>query len=286
VVAPDIDTVIVYKGDELSLWKKRDGTHQRVECVIPTNDLRYTRLKQIAHIHVMMTLIMDECCQSPAEYQLGIENLKNNLLPKINSMLDPSCTSALYAEDATWQIKILQETRLCMLNLLSSSFMSVDVLQQCKKEYIERLKPATYYSNSKATEVQLNCLHVFMQQWIARHHIVPESSRVIIVSPHGPRIGRIEMQYYARWYEVALGDVVIEDNLLYSIETLPSKFADLDVKRDLIDGMLIGAELNKGIGEKMLGGREKMFSDILESHAGPILDRLFPREGLACKAAI
>ena len=275
-VGQDIDMILVYKGDELSLWRKQAESWQSVAKTIPTSDVRYTRLKQIAHIHVLVAMLLDVCCISAEQASLSMHELQHMLLPKINLLLEENSLKQLYPEDAAMQTLILQESRNCINALcqLSLPFRQC-VLIEIKRRYVNILKAAVWYSNSKATEVQLSNLHTLVKHWQDSYQLEAARSRVIIVSPHGPRIGRIEAQFFTRWYEDALGSTNIEDNMLYSIESLPEKFAELDVKRDLIESFLMGSELNKGIGETILGNRKKMFSDILESHAEPALRRLF-----------
>ena len=210
------------------------------------------------------------------EYNCSImHDLQNNLLPKLNLLLKASNLMKLHPDDVSSLTLILQQSKNCIETLLQlPTPVATDSVKELKVSYTNKLKNAVFYCNSKATEIQLSTLHTIVRQWQEQHQFDVARSRIIIVSPHGPRIGRIETQYFTRWCEEKLGISNIEDNMLYSIECLPWLFDALDVK-SLIDQFLMGSELNKTIGEEILGDRMKMFRDILESHGKPTLDNLF-----------
>ncbi len=274
LVGQDIDHVAVYKGDTLSLWEKRGEDYCQVTAVIPTNDLRYTRLKQIAHLHVLITMIIDECLKHEEGHRSGIKKLVEEVLPKIT--LIERHLHALHADDIPIQATILGRSRECIEQLTHMVFpFSKSEILSLREDYVGRLQAAIHYNNRTATTTQLHCLHDIVGNWQTNYGLEPGKSRVIIVSTHGPRIGRIETQYFERWYKDNLKLEAVEDNLLYSIEMLPSQFDTLDIKKDLIEGFLMGSELNKDIGNEILGNRKKMFSDVLESYAMPVLDSLF-----------
>ena len=275
-VGSDIEMVIVYKGDELSLWKRQDGTYLQIAKEIPTNDLRYTRLKQIAHIHVDISSIVEACIKNETPYHVGMRELQMDLLPDIDALLQPDSLSALHPDDIKWQREILSESKAFITQLCESSEkLLADELSRRHDHFVDLLKEAILYNNATATAVQLRRLHALTMEWQQTHHLQAEKSRVIMVSPYGPRLGRIETQYFMRWYEKALRITNIEDNMLYSKEELPSKFNSLDILKDLIGEFLMGSELNKRIGKKILGDMKKMFRDILEPHAEAILRELF-----------
>ena len=270
--------VIVYKGDELSLWKKQAESWQPVAKTIPTLDVRYIRLKQIAHIHVEVVLKLDDCCISAEQASVSMHELQHIHLPEINLLLEENSLKQLHPEDVAMQALVLQESRNCINALFQLPMpLTQSALEEINERYVNTLKGAIFYINGIATEAQLSNLHALVQHWQDSFQLKAARSRVIIVSPPGPRIGRIEAQYFSWWYEDALDSTNIKNNMLYSIDELPQKFAALDEKSDLIESFLMGSELNKRIGERILGGREKMFSDILKAHAEPVKKKLFPR---------
>jgi hypothetical protein len=90
--------------------------------------------------------------------------------------------------------------------------------------------------------------------------------RVLIVGPHGPRSGRVDMQYFTKIYHqfCSISDHKVKNNYLYHVEMLPSQMKYIDIEQDLIQEFLMGSEYNKTVGKTMLNNQEAMFRDILE----------------------
>ena len=57
--AIQIDYVLIYQLDELSLWQKQGDTYQKIQVAVPTANLHYSRLKQMAHIPVLVTTLIE-----------------------------------------------------------------------------------------------------------------------------------------------------------------------------------------------------------------------------------
>lgn len=277
LIMPDIEAILVYKGDELSLWKKNSDSYKQIACEIPTSDKRYTRLKQIAHIIVLITTIMDEYILNRVSLPEVITKLKN-IINEVN-LIRKGIELVFNDKDIKAQVTIIDET-MKLLKILVSSQDSPLQWDTLKKGYVESLKPSIWYNNNTATEVQLNCLNNITKKWMKEHRIQLEKSRVIMVSPHGPRIGRIEAQYFIKLYQETLGLMKkdVEDNKVYHLEMLPSQFSKVNILEDLIKDFLLGSELNRAIGENILDSSTGMFSDILNQHAAPILESIFEHQ--------
>jgi len=266
ITRPDIDVVIVYKGSELSLWLREENTYHQKDRLIPTDDLRYTRLKQFAHITVLLTVLLEACAADAANIMSILDRIAHlhQSLSLMSALLGET-----HPEDRPHHARILAASIELMRGMDHQSDFKTML-----ENYIEALRETISYHNRTATQVQLLCLNEILQGWIGLHGIDINKSRVIIVSPHGPRLGRIETQFFQKWYEQA-GIQQVEDNMLYSIETLPHKIAELDIEHDLIGKHLMGAELNKKIGTQVMGNMQAMFRDILEVHAAPVLETMF-----------
>lgn len=269
----DIDNVLIYKGDTLSLWKKVDTTYNEVDKTIPTANQRYTRLKQISHISVLVKSKIDKLILNSSPPEVILREL-NNLANQIHLLTDH--LKDIHADDKESQSTILEHTNMLIKSVcLSEQPMRSSNLRDMQCTYVENIKKSILYNNKTAALVQLSGLHELMERWEVNHRIDPEKCRVIIVSPHGPKSGRIETQYFTRWLQDKLNLNDINDKLVYSIESLPSKIDALDCKKDLIEGFLLAAELNKKIGEDLLGSSEAMFVDILAPYAEHALSLIF-----------
>ena len=276
----DIDTVIIYKGDELSLWKKKWDTYCEVEKIIPTADQRYTRLKQISHIPVSMAILLYQLMIQPdqREHTLDVLQTKGEEV----ELIEHSLVEILHAEDIEYQKIILAQTKNTLRNIaLLEQPVSVTRLQEMKCAYYESIRQALAYNKKIVTEVQHSVLEQLMQRWQAVHDIIPENCRIIIVSPYGPKVGRIETQYFTRWLQEQLNVQDVLNNWLYSMDELPSKIGTLDCKKDLIEEFLHGAELNKILGEDIEGNRHALFEDILAPYGEDSLNKIYETSKIA-----
>lgn len=277
LIKPNIDSIMIFKGDELTLWKKNFDSYQKLESIIPTSDERYTRLKQMAHIAVLMTTIADDYIGNRISSK-EIASKCKKIIPYLNAII-PEIKNIFDDSDIAVQTTLVEKTVELIEIITSGDFSRMDLIKY-KNEYVGSIKNAVEYNNKTATKIQLMYLNKIISTWLKEHGIQLEKNRVILVSAHGPRAGRVEAQYFTRLYQEKLGllEKDIEDNKVYHLEMLPSQFAQIDVLKDLINDFLLGSELNKAIGENILDSSKAMFSDILGQHCAPILDELFLRK--------
>lgn len=266
IMSADVNYVIIYKGDELTLWKKSGkawNDYAEVEKLIPTNDERYSRLKEVAHIPVLITMQLKKLMKRRKN--------RHQVWAKLHSIAESiaiieSNMSALHKDDLGNQEIILSHSKK-LLTLILSKPMTGIILQARLRNCIEHIKPALSYNKEVATKIQISGLAKLMDQWQAEHDITPLKTRVIIISPHGPRIGRIEMQYFTYWLQKNLKIKKVKNKWIFNIETFRSKIASLDCRKDIIEDYLLGSELNKILGKEVEGNWDALFADILKPYA-------------------
>lgn len=267
----DIETVIVCLGNELSLWKALDGSYQKVKsALVPSEDLKYARLKQVAHIPLLVSMILNQLIADSTRKDLCLSKLR--LISEELNGLKNGLDKIFESDDLTRQQHIIEST-LKTIELLMNDYDETEV-PALKLYYLARVHDALIENNRLAAESHLQELDKITTDWGLKSKATLEKSRFLIVGPHGPRKGRIDIQYYVALFETILGISKVKDNRLYHVEMLPSQMAGIDILNDLILNFLLGSELNKSIGEDILDDNTAMFSDILKTHAPPIVGRL------------
>lgn len=260
-------------GCELSLWKRNvDNQFIKVESAILLQD-RYTHLKQIAHI--------------PMTIQMLIKNIQMGKMTTREARADICKLIQLFREilrgidtiynesDAKPQQLILQKS----IRLLDFMLVHIQKMAAIKTQfahYLMEIKNALDHNLSGGAHDQIHDIDQYIEKWQLKQASILCKTRVLIVGPHGPRKGRIDMQYYAQLYHQLCGLPLheVKNNYVYHIEMLPQQVKDVDIKKDLIERFLMGAELNKTIGKSMLNNRFGMFSDVLKGHGPKVIDTI------------
>ena len=172
----------------------------------------------------------------------------------------------IHADDRKNQLVIVSQTKqlLKSISLLNHPINKIE-LQKLKCSYLESVKSAISYNNKTATEIQRSCLPKLMDKWQTDHGIIPKKCRVVIVSPHGARVGRIEAQYLTNWLQKTTRKKVI-NRWLYNLGHISYLIKDLDCKKDIIEGFLLPTESNRGPAKDILGHSQRMNSDVLSPY--------------------
>lgn len=270
---------MVLKGDELSLWENSGTNYQLIKQASLAKSIRYLGLKQICHVAVLITMLIDDYLNQRNDQSLSqlnsISASLQSLLARAHHIFDQL--------DLERQRFIIKESVDVIKGLTSNSHKLAWL--EIKKGYLDKITVALEKNSECATQTQLSLLDDLITEWGLKSSDLTKS-RTIIISPHGPKPKRIEAQYFNRLYQTMVEEDSVEDNLLYHLEMLPSQIASLDVQEDIIKGFLAGAELNKSIGLNHLGSRQAMFSDILDKYAVPVLDKLFQPNDLQLRASM
>ena len=271
-----IDTVVVYLGNELSLWKKNNlNNYIKTDVIVtPSQNGRYTRLKQICHIPLTVQSIIKEYKNNgltPEELQIQIGELKNSV-EIIYSSLDKEKIFE-EGEESNRQRKILGD----LLSLLTD-LLSLPVPKDASQLYmlcLSSIKEDMQVNIEQAASAQVLEIDNKVSEWGLKNHSVLKNSRVLIVGPHGPRLGRVDMQYFISLYHkiCEIDKSEVKNNKLYYVEMLPWQMEGINIKKDLIENFLMGSELNKSIGKKVLNNRYGMFRDILEKEGALAVEK-------------
>jgi hypothetical protein len=273
-VLKGIDTIIVYKGGELSLWQRTHDGYTLLEG-IPLISKRYTALKEMAHLPLLVLAII----QQHDAGDVGKEETLAKLISLQQSVttVKSNAQNSLEEADKWAQWTILDATSHLLSQVINddTALSKQAILLQ---DYLSSLKSAIQYNNRTATTIQLIGLDNVIKKWDAQY--VPEwdKTRILTVGVHGPREKLIEQEYFFSYVRKKLNLKQVENNKVYYVEMLPAQIANVDIVKDLIQGFLARSELNKNIGEKVLNDEQAMFKDVLSPHAECVVEYLLNNE--------
>ena len=264
----DVQTVMVFKCGVLSLWNNNGKDMVQIESQEITPPA-YHALKSACHAPLI-------CIGA-----LKSETANMETWVELSAKLERSLRS-LDAE------RLDDASRESMVSVLEHSICCIKQLQGCRrwtlkdKEvqailalYKTEINTDIKQLSAAATQLQLASLHEITQHWIATHGIDLTKNRVLLVAPHGPRKGFIEMQYFVELYQQQEKmDGPIEDNYIYYVEMLGSQMGDVDIKARLIDEFLAREEQNKTVALWMLDDPLGMQQDVLKECAPDIIKTL------------
>ena len=259
IYTDDIQWIIVYKGVDISLWKRNGERYESCTEATPSNDVRYVRLKQLSHLIVHVT----QCLQG------GLKNKCEDLLVLLNTLKQPDVLNEIHADDMADARRMIEASEEALMRLREhgTSQAVIDHLISNCAEAIEA-------NSQKASEIILKDIYALITQWEKEHGLRAEHSRAVVVSPHGPRVERIETALLQQWYRQRLGVAHVDDAWVYNAEVMVSLLGKIEIEKDIIQGVVINSEVNKAIGRDVLHDETALFRDVLSSYAPPILNNL------------
>ncbi|WP_141650495.1 hypothetical protein [Legionella massiliensis] len=216
---------------------------------------RYRQLKTLSHIAVTLNILIEE-----GQSQDGLKELQKKLKQLI----------VHHKSELLPYQSFLNETILLTYRLLAK-WEDKLACRQLMAKYNKATSESLNSYAKEAAQLQLTSLNEIVQGWTDDYWIQAESSRVLIVCPHGPRKGLIERQFFDDWLLKQKLDR-LDKRLIYTVEMLPEQMAS--VSSDLILSFLSKQEINKMIGKQVLNDEDAMFRDILAEHAPDIINEL------------
>lgn len=263
-----IDHVLIYLNGKLTLLGKNTRSMlDELETVqTPALEDGYITLKSISHLSVWLNLVLRSMIVQKEPY-------------------DSEQTELLQIQDHLLLLKSINDERLLHEHSVLNRLMKVTTqtleatttgqLQEIQSQFLLEMKQINERYSAQATELQLKGLHRITSNWVKQHNLLLETTRVLIVTPHDPREGSIEKQYFLDWYSKE-GIVEAEEKTghIICVEMLPEQMGSVS-QLGLID-FLKGHQLNIPIGKDMLGDEKAMSKDILSAHAPPVLEKLCP----------
>lgn len=258
-----IDSIIILKNNKVSLHKKNQKEFNKIEEEILTPDFgSYNQVKQMSHIPLLLLGILHDK-QLTKDEQYEKLTLINKSLLEINNDLKASDKTSQNQKQIL--IKSIQ-----FLSLILAKWSSVDMGYMLQL-YLKKIHPLLEYNKLFATKIQLLHLNDITKKWIKKG-LDLTTTRIILVTPHGPRPNRIEFQYYID----LLSKIGVRDpknDRVYHVEQLPQHIK-LITDNDLIQSFLAVSEQNKIIGKSFNKNQKMMFKDILSEKAPHILKTL------------
>ncbi|CEG57666.1 hypothetical protein [Legionella fallonii] len=232
----------------------------------PALEEDYITLKTISHLSVWLNLVLRSMIEEREQH-------------------DSEPTELLQIEEHLLALKSIDDERLQhehpVLNRLMKvtykalSATTMRQLEDIQAQFLLEVRKINERYSAQATELQLKGLYRITGNWVKQHNLLAQKSRILIVTPHDPREGLIEKQYFLDWYlKEGIADAEKKTGHLICVEMLPEQIGSV-TQSNLID-FLKRHQLNMPIGKDMLGNENAMSQDILSSYAPPVLEKLCP----------
>ncbi|KTD30993.1 hypothetical protein Lmor_3100 [Legionella moravica] len=260
--------MIIYLNGRLSLWSKQFNNRlYEIESErTPALELQYNLIKSISHCSVWLHLIVQSIIndqQFQIHHEEDIQNIKNRLkeLKQVSH------------ERIAPESEVIHRIILYSDHLMNAK--SLTEIQLIHVQYLKEMESINETYAGSATRLQLSGIHQTIDQWISRYKIQLDSSRVLIVSSHGPREDLIEKQYFLDLYQRhGFENAEKGSSHIICVEMLPEQIATVS-KESLID-FLRKHQINMMIGQNMLGDPQAMNKDVLGQYAPEVLKTLCP----------
>ena len=262
----EIDAVIVFKCGVLSLWLNHGTDFEETETPLITSE-DYHALKSACHTPIILLDAIKSECLSKTEMQ-EVHAYAQQCLTQLGGMRKKKHQDCI--------ANIMNRTMDCVEQLSHSVRLTLqdEVVIKIISEYKISISADIDYLSAQAATMQLNLLHETTQQWILKYNLDLSKTRVLLVAPHGPRKGLIEMQYYLKLFEQNLLNRPIKDNYVYYVEMLGSQLGSIKVKEQLINEFLAREEQNKTVASWLLDNPLGMQQDVLKEQAPEIISQL------------
>lgn len=218
---------------------------------------------------IVQSIITDKTFE--IHHEEDLQNIKNQLkaLKQLNhNSIDHEC--AVIDRILMYISKVIHAKSLAQIKLI-------------QVQYLQEMKSINETYAATATRLQLNGLHQTIVQWMSQLNIHLDSSRVLIVSSHGPREDLIEKQYFLDLYaQHGIQNAEKGSSHIICVEMLPEQIATVS-KESLID-FLRKHQINMMIGQNMLGDPQAMNKDVLGRYAPEVIKKLCPYHALTSNA--
>ncbi len=199
-----IRNVIIYKGDTLTWQVYNEATkeYEIIRKAQPTNGNRYIELKEVAHYAVILTTILSDSNIDLSETKTLLREIEPLIIGAKKELkeFEPSNTKLI---DST--LKLISQAQ---------KATTIEELVSLKDIYSNEVKVPLSTNCKLAAQVQLETLHGLVKDWGLDNKQELEQSRVVMISSHGPKVGRVEAQYFDRLYQHVLGVDNPNDNML------------------------------------------------------------------------
>lgn len=260
----EIKHVVIYLNGYLSLWKKNEQgmLYEADTQKTPALGDSYNLIKSISHCSVWLNLILQSVIEGKEKtqsHQTDVLKIKVYLeeLKKINSL----STRDLGAIEMIQKYvdKAVQATHW-------------EEIQTIQIDFLRDTKSINDFYALLATQLQLKGLNTIVANWGISDW---STSRILIVSAHGPRKGLIEKQYFLDLYSKhGITDPQKICSQIVTVQMIPEHLSTVS-KQTLID-FLRNNEINRYTAKTMLGDSRAMNRDILSPYAPEVLKNLCP----------
>jgi len=254
----DVKSIMIYREGNLGLWLAQQNDYQEVDRVNVICE-QYQHLKEVAHIPVLILSVIQstETHSDMAENREKLRRIGEKLrkiLQDLPSLETEVCSARKVVTES------IQITDMLGLEIAGSG--QKEALLATFDLYLKGIKPTLDSLCQLAAKIQLKNFQDRVVERVEKYNICLKQNRIMIVITHGPRENNLEGSCFSALYEERLNLKKIENDKLYYVEMLPQQIHRISVKEDLIP-FLASQELNKCIGQKILGKTDAMFEDIL-----------------------
>ena len=225
---------------------------------------RYNLLKSTTHLSVWMNMVLQSINDKKMKIEAHVGDLK-----KIKIHLIYLISLVQMVEEFHLLEKMI---------LIVNQIIVIEDLGEIKSQsvtYLKEMGPINNKFSAQVVALQLNGMHQIVNYWLKDKPIDLDKTRILIVSPKGPREGLIEKQYFLDLFaKEGLHDAEKGSGHILNVEMLPEHISTVSTS-SLIE-FLQKHEINIGIGKTMLNNPQAMNKDILAPFAPEVLSRLCP----------
>lgn len=272
-----IEHVIVYMaGGELTLWQQDNGEWMQVATDCPAQpSSSYESLKLVSHLPMDVECLLMAYLKQIIQLELFIKELT-----QIKEAIDitlPHIDKISAGEGALISQEIMTQVRDLIEKMLREIYCGQ--LEKVVHDKMRTIKPLLDRHAALAAKAQLVALDAIVEKWLRDYPINWEATRALIVGPQDPRKGLIEKQYFKTIYREKLSQAT--GHYVSYVEMLPHQIPEINIKMHLLEGYLASKEANRRIATHVLGDEKALFSDVLRSHAPPVLQSIL-RKPMQC----
>lgn len=260
-----INHIIIYHNSILSLLEKADDgrVKQIAEEATPALKVEYKFYKSLSHITVWLNIILNSILNNKQHTHSSQEELE-----RIKSYLSSLKQSSNQCSNEEHGI-------ICSLIMFIEQVIatfSMHHIAQMQKKYTAEIFHANERYAQRATELQLNGIHDIMNSWLNAYSLNLDATRILVVCAHGPKRNLIEIQYFINLFaRYGLSDAEKVKEYVLPVTMLDEQISKV-TQQQLVD-FLRKFEVNRCVGEHMLGDAGAMTKDVLGKYAQRVLTK-------------
>ena len=268
-----VDHVIVFKDQRLMLWqvsREHDGVQLSDK---PLGQNRYKMLKEIVHT-VLFVVSITRLIRENQGLTLRITDKIQAALNQLQGVLSQVSDLTELSLEQQCIVSRIASASIRILNQLCS--VDRDSIESLLQSYVKQVSPLQAQAMKWASDEQLRLLDQEIRDLAAKHPIVWQRTRALLVVAHGPNESLIEKDHINQIFaaQTQSSPSKMKDRYVYSVECPPPLFGQIDIVKTLLKDLLAKSELDRDIASVVFGDPAHLFKDVLAEPAVETLEDL------------